>query len=216
LVGELVHTKVVLVRRCAVCLCQYRLRLSASAHCDQEEQTGLMRLQNAVHGGAKICGTGAGMLKHNQAFTFVRPLKHGQAILDCHQVGSISGAPGARLGKHGEQTVTQVRRGDWQVWVQSGASVVPPRENAPFIAQVRPLLESARPKRARAGVAHYREARDKANWLRWGLVREQMLRVGRRGARQARREEEEYSTYCDDEQRRQPGWIAVQIVADIL
>ena len=58
-----------------------------------------------------------------------------------------------------------------------------------------------------------------------------MLRVGRRGARLARRDDgapgavgvgreagpsEEYSTYCDDEQRRQPGWIAVQIVADIL
>jgi hypothetical protein len=43
-----------------------------------------------------------------------------------------------------------------------------------------------------------------------------MLRVGRRGARLARREEEEYSTYCDDEQRRQLGWIGVQIVADIL
>jgi hypothetical protein len=26
----------------------------------------------------------------------------------------------------------------------------------------------------------------------------------------------QYSTYCDDEQRRQPGWIVVQIVADIL
>jgi hypothetical protein len=80
-------------------------------------------------------------------------------------MGSISGAPGARLGKHGEQTVTQVRGGDWDVWVQDGASVVLPCENAPFIPQVRPLLESARPKRARAGVAHYREARDKANWL---------------------------------------------------
>jgi type II secretory pathway predicted ATPase ExeA len=29
-------------------------------------------------------------------------------------------------------------------------------------------------------------------------------------------EEEEYSTYCDDGQRRQPGWIVVQIVADVL
>jgi len=31
--------------------------------------------------------------------------------------------------------------------------------------------------------------------------------LGGRGARLARREEEEYSTDCDDEQRRQPGWI---------
>jgi len=28
-------------------------------------------------------------------------------------------------------------------------------------------------------------------------------------------QEEEYSRYCDDEQRSQPGWIGVQIVADI-
>ena len=33
------------------------------------------------------------------------------------------------------------------------------------------------------------------------------VNLGGRGARLARREEEEYSTYCDDEQRRQPGWI---------
>jgi hypothetical protein len=31
----------------------------------------------------------------------------------------------------------------------------------------------------------------------------------------ARREEEEYSTYCDDEQRSQPGCIGGQIVAII-
>jgi hypothetical protein len=31
----------------------------------------------------------------------------------------------------------------------------------------------------------------------------------------ARREEEEYSTYCDDEQRSQPGCIDGQIVAII-
>jgi len=33
------------------------------------------------------------------------------------------------------------------------------------------------------------------------------VNLGGRGARLARREEEEYSTYCDDEQRSQPGWI---------
>ena len=62
-----------------------------------------------------------------------------------------------------------------------------------------------------------------------GLVRKLVIRVRRRGARLARREEaersegvgweagaeEEYSTYCDDEQRCQAGWIVVQIVADI-
>ena len=38
-----------------------------------------------------------------------------------------------------------------------------------------------------------------------------MLRVGRRGARLARREEEEYSTYCDEEQRSRAGWIVAPI-----
>ena len=32
--------------------------------------------------------------------------------------GPIGGATGARLGESGEQTVTQVRRNDWYVWVQ--------------------------------------------------------------------------------------------------
>jgi maltooligosyltrehalose trehalohydrolase len=42
-----------------------------------------------------------------------------------------------------------------------------------------------------------------------------VISVRRRGARLARREEEEYSTYCDDEQRRQPGWIGGEIVSII-
>src|ERR1039457_4108042 len=46
-----------------------------------------------------------------------------------------------------------------------------------------------------------------------GLVRKLVIRVRRRGARLARREEEEYSTYCDDEQRSQPGWIGSAIVS---
>jgi hypothetical protein len=32
----------------------------------------------------------------------------------------------------------------------------------------------------------------------------------------ARREEEEYSTYCDDEQRSQLGWIGGEIASIIL
>src|ERR1039457_2430058 len=48
-----------------------------------------------------------------------------------------------------------------------------------------------------------------------GLVRKLVIRVRRRGARLARREEEEYSTYCDDEQRSQPGWIGGEIVSII-
>ncbi len=39
--------------------------------------------------------------------------------------------------------------------------------------------------------------------------------LGDEGARLARREEEEYSTYCNDEQQSQPGRIGVQIAADI-
>jgi hypothetical protein len=34
---------------------------------------------------------------------------------------------------------------------------------------------------------------------------EDRVQIGRRGTRLARREEKEYWTYCDDEQRSQPG-----------
>jgi hypothetical protein len=63
------------------------------------------------------------MLKYDQAFALVGPLKHGQAILDRHQGGSIGSATDARLGENREQTVAQVRGGDWYVWVQDGASL---------------------------------------------------------------------------------------------
>ncbi len=129
IIRELVDAELVLVRRRAICVGQYRVHFRAAADCDQEEQAGLMRLENAVHAGTKIFGAGAGMLKHDQAFALVGPLEHGQAILNRHQGGSIGGAPGARFGENGEQTVTQVRGGDWYVWVQDAVSLAAARKS---------------------------------------------------------------------------------------
>jgi hypothetical protein len=42
-------------------------------------------------------------------------------LLDRHQGSAIAAMGGLRLGESGEQTVTQIRRRDWWVWVQGGA-----------------------------------------------------------------------------------------------
>jgi hypothetical protein len=82
------------------------LRLNPAAHGDEEEQPGLVRLQNAVHGTTEILGAGPGMVKHDQALALAGPFEHGQAILDRHQGCPLGGLTGARLGEDGEQTVT--------------------------------------------------------------------------------------------------------------
>jgi hypothetical protein len=81
----LVHAEVILVPRLAVCLCQHGLHLGAAAHGDNEEQAGLVRLQNAIKGSPEILGAGSGMVKHDQAFALAGPLEHSQTILDRNQ-----------------------------------------------------------------------------------------------------------------------------------